>query len=234
MLLSWVSYAASRAAATNGSRREELQVSSAEAALTAVSSKAQKVDGRRLRSERTRLAIIEAYLELLRQNPKMPTAAQLAAQAGCSVRSIFERFPDLDALSLATADYAIVQGQAESVARNVDGDRPTRIRSHVETRARACEKWLPLWRIITNQDQVAELRTRVVLVRFANIERMKLMYRPELSSLPEFQREQLLIALAALISFESWDQIRHAHNLSMEAAQAVWRAAIDRMLPSAE
>ena len=57
-----------------------------------------KVDGRRLRSERTRQAIIEAYLELLRRDPRMPTAAQLAERAGCSVRSIFGRFSDLNAL----------------------------------------------------------------------------------------------------------------------------------------
>jgi hypothetical protein len=162
----------------------------------------------------------------------MPTAVQLAAQAGCSVRSIFERFPDLDALSLATADFTIAQGQAGAVARHVDGDRPTRIQSHVETRACACEKWLPLWRIITNQDQVAELRTRVVLVRLANIERMKLMYRCELSSLPEAAADELLIALAVLTSFESWDQMRHCHRLSTDAAQGIWRSAIDRMLPS--
>jgi DNA-binding transcriptional regulator YbjK len=196
------------------------------------SSKAPKIDGRRLRSERTRLAIIEAYQELLRRNSVMPTAVQIAEQAGCSVRSVFERFSDLDALSLATADFTIAQGQAEAVARHVDGDRPTRIRSHVETRARACEKWLPLWRIITNQDQVAELRTRVVLVRLANIERMKLMYRRELSSLPEAAADELLIALAVLTSFESWDQMRHCHGLSTDAAQGVWRSAIDRMLPS--
>jgi hypothetical protein len=116
--------------------------------------------------------------------------------------------------------------------RHVDGDRPTRIRSHVETRARACEKWLPLWRIITNQDQVAELRTRVVLVRLANIERMKLMYRHELSNLPEAAADELLIALAVLTSFESWDQMRHCHGLSTDAAQGIWRSAIDRMLPS--
>jgi len=196
------------------------------------SSRAPKVDGRRLRSERTRLAIIEAYQELLRRNSVMPTAVQIAEQAGCSVRSVFERFSDLDALSLATADFTIAQGQAEAVARHVDGDRPTRIRSHVETRARACEKWLPLWRIITNQDQVAELRTRVVLVRLANIERMKLMYRRELSSLPEAAADELLIALAVLTSFESWDQMRQCHGLSTDAAQGVWRSAIDRMLPS--
>lgn len=192
-----------------------------------------KIDGRRQRSERTRLAIILAYLELLRRNPVMPTAAQIAEQAGFSTRSIFERFVDLDALSLATADYAIAQGQAEAVARHVDGDRPTRIRSHVETRAFACEKWLPLWRIITSQDQLAELKMRVVLVRLANVERIRLMYALELSSLPEPPRSQLEIALAALTSFESWDQMRHCHGLSVEDAQAVWRSAIDRMLPSA-
>ena len=185
-------------------------------------------DGRRRRSERTRLAIIEAYLELLRRNSVMPTAAQLADEAGCSVRSIFERFSDLNALSLATADYAIAKGQAEAAPRDVDGDRSTRIRSHVETRALACEKWLPLWRIIVGLDQ-PELRTRVEFARFANVERMKLMYRFELSLLSE--PDELLIALATLISFESWDQMRHSFGLSSEAAQAVWRSAIDRMLP---
>jgi hypothetical protein len=103
----------------------------------------------------------------------------------------------------------------------------------VETRALACEKWLPLWRIITRQDQIADLKMRVVLVRLANIERMKLMYAPELATLPESSRDQLLIALAAFTSFESWDQMRNCHNLSMDAAQAVWRTAIERMLPSA-
>ena len=185
-------------------------------------------DGRRRRSERTRLAIIEAYLELLRRNSVMPTAAQLADEAGCSVRSIFERFSDLNALSLATADYAIAKGQAEAAPRDVDGDRSTRIRSHVETRALACEKWLPLWRIIVGLDQ-PELRTRVEFARLANVERMKLMYRFELSLLSE--PDELLIALATLISFESWDQMRHSFGLSSEAAQAVWRSAIDRMLP---
>ena len=86
---------------------------------------------------------------------------------------------------------------------------------------------------ITRQDQIAKLKTRVVLVGLANIERMKVMYAPELSRLPEPPRDQLLVALAALTSFESWDQMRDCHGLSVEAAQAVWRSAIDRMLPSA-
>jgi AcrR family transcriptional regulator len=208
-------------------------VSLNEKTILAISSAgALKTDGRRMRSERTKRSIIQAYLDLLNRTSVMPTASQIADEAGCSTRSIFERFSDLDALSLATANYAIAQGQAEAVARDVDGDRPTRIRSHVETRALACEKWLPLWRIITSQNQLPELKGRVVLVRLANIERMKLMYGPELASLPEPPRNQLLIGLSALTSFESWDQMRHCFGLSREAAQGVWRLAIDRMLPS--
>ena len=194
--------------------------------------KPRNVDGRLQRSERTRTLIIEAYLELLRRNQQMPTSAEIARQAGYSVRSVFERFTDLPALTLATADYAIVAGQQEAQARDVDGDRPTRIRSHVRIRALACEKWLPLWRVLmATQGQLAELKQRVMLARYGNIERMKLMYAAELSTMPEPARQQLLIALATLISFESWDQMRDCYRLSLEAAQEVWIAAIDRALP---
>ena len=58
-------------------------------------------------------------------------------------------------------------------------------------------------------DQGSELRARIVLVRRANITRMRLMYGPELSCLSEPVREQLLFVLAGLTSFESWDQMRH-------------------------
>jgi hypothetical protein len=191
-----------------------------------------KVDGRRLRSERTRQAIIEAFMRLLRRKPAMPTAFQIAEEAGCSARSVFERFSDLNALSVAAADYAIVQGQADAAARNVDADRTTRIYSHVETRALVCEKWLPLWQLIVRQEQ-PELRKRAAMVRSISIERLKLMYAPELSKLAEVERDRLIMALATLTSFESWDQLRHCYNLSMEDAQAVWRSAIDRMLPLA-
>src|SRR3954469_2645741 len=94
-----------------------------------------RIDGRRLRSERTRQTIIEAYLALLRESPKVPTAAQIAERAGYSVRSLFERFPDLLALSLAAADFAFAQANAQAAIRDVSADRPTRIRTQVETRA---------------------------------------------------------------------------------------------------
>jgi len=94
----------------------------------------ERVDGRRLRSERTRQLIIEAYMALVRDSSQIPTAVQIAERAGYSVRSIFERFPDMHALRVAVTDYAIAEGRSQGALRDVDADRMTRIRSHVEQR----------------------------------------------------------------------------------------------------
>jgi AcrR family transcriptional regulator len=190
------------------------------------------VDGRRLRSERTRQYIIEAYLALLRERPGVPTAAQIAERAGYSVRSLFERFPDLLALSLAAADYAFAQANAQAVIRNIDADRATRIRTQVETRGQTCEQWLPLWRALTrNLHHSEELKVRVRRVREAVRLRLELMYRPELAIMGAVERQRSLIALEAITDFESWARMRETFGLSAEEGCAVWIRAIDRMLP---
>jgi AcrR family transcriptional regulator len=200
--------------------------------VTAPPPRRRRVDGRRLRSERTKQLIIEAYLDLLRESPQVPTSAQIAERAGYSVRSVFERFADLLTLSLAAANYAFVQGTALAVARHVDADRQTRLRSHVETRADVCERWLPLWRVLLHNVSESDLlKVQIERIRDAFMARLELMYRPELSTLPEAERKQLLIALEALIDFESWGRMRERHGLSVEAAREVWIRAIDRMLP---
>ena len=95
--------------------------------------KTDRVDGRRLRSERTRQLIVEAYMALVRESSQMPTAIQIAERAGYSVRSVFERFPDLVALRVAATDYAIAEARTQGSLRDVDADRLTRIRSTVAT-----------------------------------------------------------------------------------------------------
>ncbi|MEA2807220.1 MAG: hypothetical protein QOJ17_1361, partial [Rhodospirillaceae bacterium] len=193
-----------------------------------------RIDGRRLRSERTKQLIIEAYIALLRENPAlpMPTAAQIAERAGYSVRSIFERFPDLNKLRIAAADYSLAQAAALAPARNVEGDRRTRIGSQVETRAGTCERGIALWRVLLSSVADDEdLKLRVRISRDRTIERIELMYRPELSTLPEQERKYMLVALEAITDIESWARMREQHGLTFEEACAIWISAIDRMLP---
>ena len=192
----------------------------------------QGTDGRFRRSERTRQHLIETYLDLLKENPKRPTADELAKQAGCSERSVFERFSDLQTLSLAALDYALHQASAQAVVRNVDGDRLSRIRSQVETRAETCERWLPLWRtLLHTQHDSEELPRRIECTRDTMLARLELMYRPELSTLSAAERREVLIALEALTDFESWGRMRQRHGLSVEAAREVWINTIGRILP---
>ena len=199
-----------------------------------VPSKPPRIDGRRLRSERTKQLIIEAFLSLLRENPQMPTAVQIAERAGYSVRSIFERFPDLNALRVAATDYSLAQALALAPPRGADGNRQTRLRSQVNTRAHTCERGIALWRVLlqfADQDESGQLRQRVARGRETTVSRIELMYRPELSIVDEEERRQLLIALEALTDMESWARMREHHGLSFDEACEVWIHAIDRLLP---
>ncbi len=95
-----------------------------------------------------------------------------------------------------------------------------------------CEQWLPLWRaLLRHQHESQELAYRIERMRDAIVGRLELMYRPELSTLPDAERKAVLIALEALTDFESWGRMRERHGLSIEAARDIWIAAIDRILP---
>jgi len=192
-----------------------------------------RLDGRHQRSQRTKELITEAYLGLLRESHEVPTASQIAERAGCSTRTVFGRFKDFAELSVATCDYVIAQGQAATpLGDEVNAGRGKRLEFQVETRARNCEDWLPLYRMLVRyEERVPALKARVHELRDLTRTRLQAMYRPELSTLPDAEREALLIALESLTEFENWGRMRELHGLSFEAACAVWVNAIDRLLP---
>jgi AcrR family transcriptional regulator len=191
-----------------------------------------RIDGRRLRSERTRRLIVEAYMALVRETGQMPTALQIAERAGYSVRSIFERFPDLSALRVAATDYAIAEARAGGALRDLDADRLTRIQSQVRQRGETCERWLPLWRVLTSHVASSpDLEQRIGMIRQLVVMRMEMMFRPELSSVTDAVRKKTVLALEALVDFESWARMRELYSLSFDEAAKVWVRAIDRLLP---
>src|SRR4051794_2151187 len=56
------------------------------------------VDGRSARSDRTHKALMEAMLALLDGGDLRPTSAAIAERAGVSERTLFQHFPDREAL----------------------------------------------------------------------------------------------------------------------------------------
>ena len=163
----------------------------------------------------------------------MPTAVQIAERAGYSVRSIFERFPDLTALRVAVTDYAIAEARAHAALRDLDAPRMKRIKSQVEQRAKTCERWLPLWRVLSKDvSQSPDLHQRITVIRQLIVTRMEMMFKPELSAMADSDCRKIVLALEALTAFESWARMRELYGLSVEEASIVWVRAIDRLLPA--
>ncbi len=189
-----------------------------------------KIDGRFLRTERTRQRIIEAFLALLRLG-KDPTSNEIAAHAGCSVRSVFERFHDMAALRVAAAAYMFADTRSASPSV-VDGDRRTRLQAHITVHADYCERIMPLWRtMLVHQGESESLRQYVVQTRATARATTEQAFAAELATLTVDRRRQLLIVLESVIDFECWSHMREHHGLSGEEACAVWLTAVDRLLP---
>lgn len=192
-----------------------------------------KPDGRHARSLRTRAAIIDAFLALVREKEEVPTAKVIARRAGCSTRSVFERFSDFRELASATFDHVLQQGLSTAVGDTPTKDRITRIAFQVRVRAINCENWLPLWRVLMRTTIGAKevLNVRISVVREMSRARLRLMYEPELSTLSQWKREATLIALEALTDYESWGRMREHYKLSFDQGCEVWVAMTDQLLP---
>jgi len=193
---------------------------------------AAEIDGRHARSARTRQLIVEAFIALLREKGEVPTAAEIAKRARYSVRSVFERFADFTELAVAAFAHIVQQGLSTPVGDKAEGDRASRLAFHVDVRARNCEKWLPLWRLLMQSPAASRaLAAQIDALRAMSRARISLMYRPELEPLPPPTRRATLIAIESLIDFESWGRMREHHGLFFDEARDVWIAMIDRLLP---
>lgn len=187
-----------------------------------------------MRTERTRQRLIEAYLGLaFEHSPRIPTAAEIATRAGCSVRSVFERFPDLLNLQAAATSHAMDQVAALAPPALLDADRNARIEHQVEMRGQLCEIWGRLWRsLLVNRGDSDELRQKISKFQELRLSRLEIAFRPELAILPNEERRQILVALALLTDVSSWQFMREFLGLSVGEAHAIWVGSLQRLLPS--
>jgi len=175
------------------------------------------VDGRRLRSERSRQAIVDAALALQEEGILVPTAQQISDRAGVGIRSFFRHFEDMGTLFQAADDCIRDSYEALFLGGDRDGTLEERIEHAVERHADAYES-------VTN----IVLGTRAQLWRYEilrkNYARNQRGLRkdlddwlPELKSLPRAERE----AVDAIASFETWNRLRETQGLSKKSTIAI-------------
>ena len=184
------------------------------------------IDGRRKRSERSRAAIITATLNLIDNGNFVPTARQIAEEAGIGLRSFFRHFDDMEAL-MDTIDQHM-RGYYEPlfVRPFKDGTLEERIEDIVIDRSEAYERLKKI--MMTSQAQL--WRSEVVQKNYARnqkgLRKHLEKWLPELKSQNPANRE----AAHAAASFENWHRLRQHQGLNLSDARKAMIVAIISLL----
>lgn len=190
----------------------------------------QTVDGRSARSARTREAVVTAVLDLVKSGQVKPTAKEIAARAGISLRSVYVHFDDLDDLFAAAGAR-----QAEEVAPlldAVDARLPLaeRIEAVVQQRAAIWEVLAPVRNAVlvwsSRSTTLREASQRVTRRAVRDLDRV---FRTELDAWGD-RRRVALDALAVAASAGAWDVLRRDQGLSEAQAREVMATTLTGLL----
>jgi TetR/AcrR family transcriptional regulator, regulator of autoinduction and epiphytic fitness len=188
-------------------------------------------DGRTIRAERTRRALVDALLSLLDEGVLRPTAEQIAARAGVSERSLFQHFSDREQLfeAVARQQYERVMPTLEPI----DASLPLseRIDALAEQRARLYElsKGVRRAALLLEPDSgaVAGWLATARKTGAADIERV---FRAELEAAPQDERPILRAALVSASAWTAWESYRFHQGLGVARARAALRATLAALL----
>ncbi|MHB1445101.1 MAG: TetR/AcrR family transcriptional regulator [Acidimicrobiales bacterium] len=187
-----------------------------------------EVDGRRLRREQNRDAVIGALVALFDEGIYQPRSAQIAERAGLSSRSLFRYFDDVDDLNRAAIERQLDRARPLlEVGVTPDDPTPVKIVRVVDARIRLFEAIGPTARaarVCAHRHPVvaAQIRDGRSFLRH-QLERV---FAPELA----VDRAGLLPAVDALCSFETHELMRHDQGLSKARTAASLAHALSTLL----
>src|SRR5690349_4618816 len=153
------------------------------------------IDGRHARSERSRQAMVDALLDLLREGNLRPSSAQIAERAGVTQRTLFNQFGDMDSLVAAVA---------ASQVRRVLGMLPEAGTGSLEDRVGAYSAGLAVlleetmhvrWAVVSNPAGSGTVTPVVQTAREFMRAHMAQAFATELDQLDDVRKGEILDAL---------------------------------------
>jgi AcrR family transcriptional regulator len=170
-------------------------------------------------------------LSLIREGDLRPTAAQVAEEAGVSLRSVFQHFEDMESLYSAVADAQMERFAHFLPQEAVDGPLPGRVKTFVDRRADLLEIVTPVRRAALLQEPFSEvLAARLRWAHDMARGELERTFGPELSSAPAAQRAELLFALDVATNWSAWDTLRRMNDLTVQESKGVMKRTILALL----
>ena len=187
-------------------------------------------DGRRLRRDNNRRAVVDALLTLYQEGNLTPSTEEIAARSGVSSRSLFRYFDDVDDLARA-AIVAEVDRIRHLTSVDVRPDQPLATRLSELATQRSV-----LWEAVGAVAMVSRMRAHrnPTLAEALRAHRSQLRQQvadvvsPELAAAGP--TAGTLLALAdVLTSFETWRLLRDDQALSVDAARVALLEGLTRL-----
>jgi AcrR family transcriptional regulator len=178
-------------------------------------------DGRLTRAARTRASVVEALLTLNEKGHLRPTARDIAAEAGVSLRSLYVHFDDLEALFVAASQRHAERLAAVLPPLVTEGSFEERFEAFVERRRvvyefgagvrRAALLQEPFSPAISQAMSVGRQRMRVEVSRA---------FAPEIAACRAEDAARLSLALDIATGSTTWESLRAHQGLSADEAAA--------------
>ena len=189
-----------------------------------------EVDGRRLRREQNRDAVLDALVALFHEGVYQPSTNDIAERAGISPRSVFRYFEDVDDLNRAAIESLLSKARPLLDIGVEPGDATrTKIDRVVEARVHLYETIAPAARAA----RVSAHRHPVVA---AQVDEARRYLRNQLRRLfaPELQDERAtrFPAIDALCAFETYELLRADQGLSRSKTVSALTDALTALLDS--
>ncbi|WP_296615342.1 TetR/AcrR family transcriptional regulator [Sphingomonas sp.] len=173
-------------------------------------------DGRRLRSQNSRNAIVAAMLELVAEGRITPSAEEVASRAGVGLRTVFRHFSDMESL------YAAMTGRLaehyEMWLIPFDSvEWQGQLVEAIERRTATYERLLPFKR-------AGDAHRHMSPAIQAEHVRMLGMMRQRLRSfLPREITDDVVRfeTIDLMLSFEAWQRLRDEQGLSVDVARRI-------------
>ena len=191
------------------------------------------LDGRRARSDRTRIAIVDALLELLTEGHLRPSAEKIAERAGISRRALFNHFRDVEDLLAQAAQRRFEQILPTLRPLPTEGSLPERARAAATMLCGLYERVAPVRRAALH----GEPESKVVAERMTETRRMhrasvEAAFARELAACPATERKDLAAMLAGLTGFVLWDELTTKQGLPpTRVAAAIERQILAALSP---
>jgi AcrR family transcriptional regulator len=179
-------------------------------------------DGRAARAQRTRRAVADALLALIEEGDLRPTSKSIAERAGVSERTIFQHFEDLETLFRVAAGRVGDHLKRDLEYISEEGPFEERLNRYLEELSFLHESMTPVRRASRLHEPFSPVLERALDWWRDTLRRgIDRVFGQELEHWSSDERRDVVEALALIVSWSSWENMRKHSAFSTDRARHV-------------